>query len=206
VGNTFLFRKEGGREGLSDDLTEKPTPLDNSGSGTPLLSSSSKTRLLPYRVKIDGRTGLHVHVSNKLATYFSLIRIPSHRLAYFRFITSNHRLAVEVLRWERSGADYIPEQWRLCRFCQSDIENEVHAFMICGGSPDLLDARSVLFTDLYAIDPDLRLLLDPQTFMITVLRRSDTIVRVAKYVHMLHSIFTSTPVIVPPVNSYRTII
>jgi hypothetical protein len=39
--------------------------------------------------------------------------------------------------------------------------------------------------------------------MITVLRRSDTIIRAAKY---LHAIFTSTPVIVPPVETYRTII
>jgi hypothetical protein len=123
-----------------------------------------------------------------------------------RFITSNHRLAVEVLRWTRSGADYIPDEWRLCRFCQSDVEDELHAFMICGVCPDLVNARTEFRSEIFIIDPDLRLVNDPYSFMITVLRRSDTIVRAAKYLHALHVIFTSTPVIVPPVETYRTII
>jgi hypothetical protein len=113
------------------------------------LTTSSKTRLLPHRVKVDRRSGLYIHVTNKLASYFSLIRVPSHRLAYMRFITSNHRLSIEVLRWARSGADYIPEAWRLCRFCQSDVEDEPHAFMIC---EELVHARSVFRAEIDIID------------------------------------------------------
>jgi hypothetical protein len=171
-----------------------------------ILTSSSKTRLLPQRVKVDYRSGLHVHVTNRLSTYFSLIRVPSHRLAYMRFITSNHRLAIEVLRWTRSGADYIPDGWRLCRFCQDDVEDEIHAFMVCGASPELMDARAEFRSDVFTIDPTLRLLNDPYNFMLTVLRRNDTVARAAKYLHTLHVIFTSTPVVVPPVDSYHIII
>jgi hypothetical protein len=78
--------------------------------------------------------------------------------------------------------------------------------MICGVCPDLVNARTEFRSEIFIIDPDLRLVNDPYSFMITVLRRSDTIVRAAKYLHALHVIFTSTPVIVPPVETYRTII
>jgi hypothetical protein len=122
-------------------------------------------------------------------------------------ITSNHRLAVEVLRWARSGVDYIPERWRLCRFCQSDVEDELHAFMICDGFRDLVTARSVFRpSDIFNIDPDLMYISDPFVLMTTILRRPDTIGRVAMYLHTLHTIFTSVPIIIPPVDAYRTII
>jgi hypothetical protein len=62
------------------------------------LTTFLKTqKLVPHRVKVDHQSGLHGHVTNKLATHFSLLRVPSHRLAYMRFITSNHRLSIEFL-------------------------------------------------------------------------------------------------------------
>jgi hypothetical protein len=121
-----------------------------------------------------------------------------------RFITSSHKLSIEILRWARSSADYVPEAWsadyipearRLCRFRQSDVEDELHAFMICERSPELA-ARSVFRAEIDIIDPDLRLVSDPYVFVTPVLRRADTIERVAKYLHVLHTVFTSVPVII----------
>ena len=112
---------------------------------------------------------------------------------------SNHRLSIGVLRWARSSADYIPEAWRLHRFCKSDAEDELHAFMICDAFSDLVNAQSIFHSDIDIIDPNLCLLSDPYVFMITVLRCADTIECVAKYLCVLHTVFTSVPVIIPPV-------
>jgi hypothetical protein len=106
-----------------------------------MLTTSTKTRLLPHRVMVDHdyQTELHVHVNNKLFSYFSLIRVPSHRLDLAASVHAlYYRLTIEVLRWTRSGAHYISDEWRLCRFYQSDVEDMVHAFVICEASPDLL--------------------------------------------------------------------
>jgi hypothetical protein len=172
------------------------------------ILASPKTFLLPQRVKVDHRSGLKVHINNKLMTYFSVIRTPSHRLAYMRFITSNHRLAVEVLRWHRTGADSIPRPWRLCRFCQEDVEDEYHAFLFCSGSPALLDARRSVLRSIFEVDADLRELhaLVPEQFLLTVLHRVDTMEIVAKYLHRLHVIFTSSPIVIPHEESYRIIV
>jgi hypothetical protein len=64
--------------------------------------------------------------------------------------------------------------------------------MMCGGFPEFLAALSDFRSD--TIDPELR--------YGAVLCRSDTIKRVAKYLHVLHTIFTAVPVrfIVPLVN------
>jgi hypothetical protein len=78
--------------------------------------------------------------------------------------------------------------------------------MICEASPELVHARSVFRAEIDIIDPELRRLSDPYVFMTTVLRRGDTIACVAKYLHVLHAIFSSVPVIIPPVESYRVIV
>ena len=59
-----------------------------------------------------------------------------------------------------SGADYILEAWRLRRFCKSDVEDELYAFIMCDVSPDLVNARSIFRSDIDIIDPNLRLLSD----------------------------------------------
>jgi hypothetical protein len=72
--------------------------------------------------------------------------------------------------------------------------------------PELVHARSVFRAEIDIIDPELHLLSDPYVFMTTVLRRADTIGRVAKYLHVLHTVFSSVPVVIPPVESYRVIV
>jgi hypothetical protein len=133
-----------------------------------------------------------------------LIKISGTPLCIDRWPRLSHHAL--FLWWARSGTDYIPEAWRLCRFCQTAVEDELHAFMICDASPELVNARSAFRAEIDVIDPELRLLSDPYVYMTSALRRSDTIECVAKYLHVLHTVFPAVPVVVPPVESYRVIV
>ena len=51
---------------------------------------------------------------------------------------STHALAVERLRYQERYRAPIPHQSRLCRFCRSAVEDEVHALLQCELQPELV--------------------------------------------------------------------
>ncbi|KZV77913.1 hypothetical protein EXIGLDRAFT_693775, partial [Exidia glandulosa HHB12029] len=63
------------------------------------------------------------------------------RVALTKLLLSDHPLAVERLRW-RNGRTYdIPRAMRLCRFCNQDLEDTLHALFVCRSSDDLVASR-----------------------------------------------------------------
>ena len=56
----------------------------------------------------------------------------------------------ERLRWRTRYQPYVERQERLCRFCEAEVENEVHALFECGASAQLVVTRLLMKRDLEA--------------------------------------------------------
>ncbi|THU97533.1 hypothetical protein K435DRAFT_561606, partial [Dendrothele bispora CBS 962.96] len=107
-------------------------------SATDAIQGSIRCTLLKARVEFDkhGRPSPAAVFASR--SYLKIITVPNHRRAYLRFITSNHMLAVEVLRYtDRRYQPYVPRDWRKCRLGCDEVEDEVHALLCCVGDRDL---------------------------------------------------------------------
>ena len=64
--------------------------------------------------------------SIKLKQYFLVLERKNH-LSFVKFRTANHRLPVEVLRWEG-----VPHSERICHLCDAnDVADELHYLLCC---------------------------------------------------------------------------
>ncbi|KAJ7267965.1 hypothetical protein C8J57DRAFT_1067514, partial [Mycena rebaudengoi] len=125
------------------------------------------------------------------------------------FILSDHCLAVEVLRhgyrWYEFPHGYrrhdIPRNWRLCRFCQMDIEDEVHATLVCTSNPRLTPLRADFLRAIFDLHPPLRALalsLSAEEFLRHIVLERRIVSRVARFVYDVLQIFDAKEVWVPP--------
>ncbi|KAJ7859551.1 hypothetical protein B0H13DRAFT_1580683, partial [Mycena leptocephala] len=81
---------------------------------------------------------------------------------------------------------HIPRAWRLCRFCQLDIEDEAHAALVCTAHPDLTPLRADFLRDIFAIQPSLQHFALTQTaekFLARVLLDHSLTTRMARFVY-----------------------
>ncbi|THU77048.1 hypothetical protein K435DRAFT_591055, partial [Dendrothele bispora CBS 962.96] len=107
-------------------------------SATDAIQASIRCTLLKARVEFDRKGHSFPAPVFASRSYLKIITVPIHRRAYLRFITSNHMLAVEVLRYtDRRYQPYVPREWRKCRLGCDEVEDEVHAILCCEGDPDL---------------------------------------------------------------------
>ncbi|KAL0568902.1 hypothetical protein V5O48_013072 [Marasmius crinis-equi] len=164
------------------------------------LQQSSKLILLQNRQEID-RRGLPVPAEPlKRRFYLQHITIPKHRTAYIRLVTSNHALAVERLRWAERRRPHIPREWRLCRFCRTEVEDEAHALLECTASPSLVDLRAVFLAKLFQDTPSLQQSFptaDRLQFLRTFLHRHETLPLVAKFVFQVLELYDTVDIWVP---------
>ncbi|KAJ7680747.1 hypothetical protein DFH06DRAFT_972824, partial [Mycena polygramma] len=72
-----------------------------------------------------------------------------------RLLLGDHTLSVERLRYPARYRLPIPREARLCRFCQSEVEDEVHALLICDASPLLKDLRDKFLLGAFLRDEEL---------------------------------------------------
>ncbi|KAK0203422.1 hypothetical protein DFS33DRAFT_1331259, partial [Desarmillaria ectypa] len=66
-------------------------------------------------------------------------------------LTSSRTLAVEVLRWAERQHSPVPRCESLCRYCQSDVEDEAHVLLYCDGSDELELLRSQYFLKVFGL-------------------------------------------------------
>ena len=92
-------------------------------------SDSSRRRV--YCNSINGDLSTHSIYSTKHNIY------EPYRIAFTRFRTSSHNLAVETGRWNRRGRGRLPMEERLCS-C-GHIQSEVHVISSCPLSQSLCD-------------------------------------------------------------------
>ena len=72
---------------------------------------------------------------HKAEDYFDIIPTINGKRDYTKFRTSNHKLAIETLRYKRP---VVPREQRLCEFCnQNEIEDEYHMIFSCKIYADL---------------------------------------------------------------------
>ena len=92
-------------------------------------SDSSRRRV--YCNLINGDLSTHNIYSTKHNIY------EPHRIAFTKFRTSSHNLAVETGRWNRRGRGRLPMEERLCS-C-GHIQSEEHVISSCPHSQSLRD-------------------------------------------------------------------
>ena len=66
----------------------------------------------------------------------------------------------------------VPRQWRLCRFCNDEVEDPPHAMFGCSGSPELIDLQSAFLESVFLLSPSLHLAalsVTPESFFIIAL-------------------------------------
>ncbi|THU77421.1 hypothetical protein K435DRAFT_889798 [Dendrothele bispora CBS 962.96] len=163
-------------------------------SATDAIQGSIRCTLLKARVEFDR----HGHPSPAAVfasrSYLKIITVPNHRRAYLRFITSNHMLAVEVLRYtDRRYQPYVPRDWRKCRLGCDEVEDEVHALLCCEGDRDLVGLRNNFIwhnrhTEL--------------AFLIRLVFDERLLKDVAKFIYNVESIYCSRRVYIPPPIMY----
>ncbi|THU93580.1 hypothetical protein K435DRAFT_903321 [Dendrothele bispora CBS 962.96] len=61
------------------------------------MQDATRTLVLRKRVEYDSKGVMREYRLWAYRSYLDLIRVPTHRKAYFRFVTSNHHFAIELL-------------------------------------------------------------------------------------------------------------
>ncbi|KAF5374622.1 hypothetical protein D9615_008976 [Tricholomella constricta] len=121
---------------------------------------------------------------------------PRHRHAITQLLLSDHPLAVEQLRRQRWTGGRIERWQRLCRFCRTAIEDEIHALFGCRSSERLLLARDEYLATLFTQSPDLRNMFrfSPATaFVDFLVNHAETLPSFAAYVHEVFHIYNDVP-------------
>jgi hypothetical protein len=111
-------------------------------------------------------------------------------------ILSSHNLAVEHRRWKECGKKMVPREWRLCRFCETNVEDPAHAMVVCQ-QPDLSNLREVFLAKLYAEVPEFEgKFTSPMAFFWGVLERRAVTPLLAKLAFDVLRVYESTPMLV----------
>ena len=102
--------------------------------------SALKSKYIDFwRKKVEFSTKLDFYkkfkYEHKAEDYLDIIPTINGKRDYTKFRTSNHKLAIETLRYKRP---VVPRDQRLCEFCnQNEIEDEYHTIFSCKIYADL---------------------------------------------------------------------
>ena len=102
--------------------------------------SALKNKYIDFRKKkVESSTKLDFYgkfkYEHKAEDYLDIIPTINGKRDYTKFRTSNHKLAMETLRFKRP---VVPREQRLCEFCnQNEIEDEYHMIFSCKIYADL---------------------------------------------------------------------
>lgn len=107
---------------IDDLLAALKTSLEKSIQDK--LQQSTKTMDMIRGQKERGRDG---KLETQVLAFRHYLRVKSegNRRALTKMIWSGHSLASERMRWSERYRVPVPENWRLCRFCRTCIEDPV---------------------------------------------------------------------------------
>jgi hypothetical protein len=77
----------------------------------------------------------------------------------------------------------------LCRFCHREVEDEVHALLVCDADAALLDLRVVFKQDIHALIPNFQRKSDRFELLTDLLRNPHVAVCLAKYIYDVLNVF-----------------
>ncbi|KAK0191718.1 hypothetical protein F5146DRAFT_930344, partial [Armillaria mellea] len=147
------------------------------------IMASTRLDLVRGRVKRT-RSG-RVTADPLVFRSYLLLRIPAHRIALTRLLTSNHALGIERGRWLRMNGSSVtvPRSFRICRCCRDDVEDECHALFVCTDAT-LQEMRDEFVADIWKRYPALRgRSSSPKDLLHTLLTYSDLLPRLGRYVY-----------------------
>ncbi|KIY67082.1 hypothetical protein CYLTODRAFT_422853 [Cylindrobasidium torrendii FP15055 ss-10] len=107
------------------------------------LRSNKRTRLLSLLLHADKS----VFQKGRILPPVRLLNV-DYRAAMASLLTSEHPLAIEILRRAERGRPAYPREARLCRFCNDAVEDEVHAVLVCKSNAAILASRETMWTRL----------------------------------------------------------
>ncbi|KAJ7228551.1 hypothetical protein GGX14DRAFT_613504 [Mycena pura] len=168
------------------------------------IDTFDRTHLLKNRVEhIDegeGRSRMGL-VTRRRRHYLDVV-IPAHRKAITRLMLSDHNLSVERLRYPGRYRTAAPRHLRLCRFCRSAVEDEVHALLVCTAHDSLQPLRERFLRDIMdqAGGFDRKWSADkPYDFLRLLLSMRKITQRLAKFVADMLAVYDSHPRYIPAV-------
>ncbi|KAK0231448.1 hypothetical protein IW262DRAFT_1344145 [Armillaria fumosa] len=172
----------------------------------PLLANSSimdevmaSTRLELIQGRVERTSSGRVTSDPLVFRSYLLLRIPAHRTALTRLLTSNHTLAVERGRWLRvdGTSEIVPRAFRVCRCCHEDVEDELHVLFLCSAAT-LQDIRMDFLADVWRAYPGLRhRSTSPKERLHALLTYSDLLPRLGRYVHEILDHVEQFPMYIP---------
>ena len=170
-----------------------------------VLNESVKCLMVRGRLDLDTK-GRRIPVVRKMRHYLTLPVVPAHRNAFIAIMFSSHGLAVERLRWKERYRAPVPKEWRLCRFCRGDVEDETHALMVCRGHHQLVPIRDTMRSEVLAIAPLLPWLANPGDQLLALLHDKRLATPMAKFIYNILTVFYSTPMFVPAPYLYSPLL
>ncbi|KAF7356855.1 Reverse transcriptase domain-containing protein [Mycena venus] len=160
-----------------------------------------KTHLLRNRVETTEDKSIRL-VTRHLRHYVMDVAVPAHRKAMTGLLLGDHNLSVERLCYRARYRDPVPRQFRLCRFCRSGVEDEVHALFDCTNEPRLVTLRTTFLDELASRDPAVRatyLAVPNYDFLLKMVASKKAVQLFAKYIFLVLSLFQETPRFFPVV-------
>ncbi|KAJ7094229.1 hypothetical protein C8R43DRAFT_908025 [Mycena crocata] len=161
-----------------------------------------KTHFLKNRVEFENRG---TSTPLRFRHYLRLVSAP-HRIAYTRFLLSDHNLAVEGLRHGNRVWRFVEREFRLCRFCCRAVEDECHALLVCTGHPSLTGMRADFLRDVFAMRPEFLMHVQtvaPYDFLVGLLHCPDVTKRLAHFVYDILMVFEQKEMRIPPTHIRR---
>ena len=113
----------------------------------------------------------------RLENYLTTIKSRKQRVSFSKFRLSDHCLMIEKARHQR----VVPErQHRICPFCPTEVEDELHFLTKC----PKYNTRDDLFSDIENKVPNFRAMNDKQKFIYMMTMEDEELMY--KIVHTVH--------------------
>ncbi len=160
----------------------------------------ASTRLDLVHGRVERTRSSRVTTDALVFRSYLLLRIPAHRIALTRLLTSNHALAVERGRWLRINGTSVtvPRAFRICRCCCDDVEDECHVLFVCSHTT-LQEMRDDFLADIWKTYPALRRRSSsPKELLHTLLTYSDLLPRLGRYVYDVLEHVENIPMYIHP--------
>ncbi|EJD43853.1 hypothetical protein AURDEDRAFT_65998 [Auricularia subglabra TFB-10046 SS5] len=159
-----------------------------------------------YLLRGLNRAGLHGRVDDvaiDLRAYLQVKR-KRHRWALTGLLLSNHGLAVEQLRYGTRTRESVDRDDRLCRFCRTTVESELHALFECTACPNIDTPRLQLADEIrrLGIEEECCTVMRKDGFMGLIqylIIDTDRASVLAAFVYSVLALFDATPLLRPTV-------
>ena len=171
------------------------------------IKSSSKGQFLVGCLECDDEGALahqSLHFQHYLQVPFS-----EHRNAFTQMLLADHSLAEVRLQYAERYRPAVPLMWRLCRFCEENVEDPPHALFGCNGCLELQLLRDAFLNEATERCPILHLVTlsaTPESFFMAILPYRQLADLLAKYCYGILQVFGTKPILIVDASTYQTIL